>query len=350
MNKQIESHFLTEIFRAYFDLTSYMINLGPDNAQLYYPIDPISADTFFEQFWFCKEDFSQLDLSKDCTLVFLPDRQAIMEEEFKRHAVYLSSYYAWKNSKQFPIALEGYITQYNSRECSFSLAQKTDDIKDRIRLLQSSLASPFFNIPFYKKDLLKNEIASIFNATAQKGYFLKQKNIFSEQALAMLLGRLLYDGGNTDQKIFYAVCNSENQVFHMVHLHRAIRNLLQSPGTAGISPQISFPLIVFCHTPTISNGSQLAEQLPAHNDYWLFDGPYYKSDHFKGNLNKRIDQVNKYYSMIGVGAEQKRIEKLQAQLQWIKHYCVKEDSGGYEPFSLHKLIHQVDMNWNDLSA
>lgn len=341
---------LERVFNVYDDLESYAISLAPENALLFKLNGPIPSSVFFNQFWFCDEQFVRLNPYHNCSLVFIPDKKAVQEEEFNRHAIFLSSYFAWRNQKEAPIPLESYIKQYNSPEYSLSCGKKFDDIKDRISAIQSALASPHFCVPHYQNKELKSEITKLFNQISNKGYYYKGDSIYTEGALSMLLGCLLNDGGRTDQKVFYCLCETEEQVANAVYLHCAIKNLLHLPAAINLVPQITFPLIVFCHIQPISTGSRLAERLPTCEEYLLFDGPYYKSDHFKKNLDIRIKRIKTFARSAESRHKKEKLQTLLDQLQWIKLHFVDTDITGRDIPSFHKLINQVETNWDSLRS
>lgn len=325
-----------------------MIHLVPDNAEIYCDIDRIPSKVFYENFWSCDDSFTKLDPNK-CILVFIPDKQTIQEAEFKRHAIFLSSYFAWKNNKALSTSLMGYISTYNSRENPFFFNPKDDDIKIRMSAIQSALANPDYNLPHINKRLLRQAITRVFAATEQEnGFFCKTDNVFSESAIAMLLGRLLSDGGETDKKVFYYSCHSEEEASRIVSLHRTIKNFLQLGN--GVF-QIQFPLIIFCHSSPIANGNRFAERFPPCEDYSLFKESYYESDHFRKNLGIRLNRIIQYNSSPDSMYRSEKTQKIQDQLQWLKKFSMGDIAiePGQDQLSFHALIEYIENHWNELS-
>lgn len=333
-------------YTAYKDLKSYLIDLAPQNIPLSLPIDTIPTNIFFEKYWFCDEKFVRLRPDLLCTLVYIPDNQAIKRNEFERHAIFLSLYFAWKHQNTIPESLEGYIMRYSLPTHLFFFDKDVRNLEIVIDKIQDTLANPYYKLPGYNKQDFQSAITDVFNATKKNGYYYNGGDIFSAQSLAILLGRLFKDGGETEHKVFYYLCHSKDDITRITNLYCVIKNLLRAFET--ISPKITFSLLVFCHFDRISTGSGLAEQLPPYDEYSLFEGPYYKSTHFLNNLDARIAQIAKYNARTDTVFELERTRKTEAQIRRIKYILENEEAIEQTRLSFHGLIGYVSAHWDNL--
>lgn len=344
-NSQHTDHFdcLRKVFQTREPLKNYLFNLYPGSMNI-----PVDTEPFFDVYWADSGQFDALKFNTSCSLIYLPRDSAIDDDAYTMHANLNAEHIAKKHKKK-PRRLSGYIWHYNDGSNGFYFTESTHRLKEKRDVITERLADLDYRLSSYNPARLKIAIMRMFSASESSPYFFEDKNIFSEESFAMLLGRLIRDGGISGDKLFYCLSRSDEDTCRYLKLFSGIRDLLNQ---ISCPPKTAFNLLIFCHRYPIPNGASNAEELDLSDlqEFGLYEPPYYQSFFFENMLDIRLRRLREYLACDASVEHRSKVQTAEHQLSYIQKLVQKHAySGKLETKSFRQLVACVCSKWNELS-
>lgn len=346
-----ELHRLDCVFQKSNALSALLIQLHPENATGK-GIEGLPNEFFYNSCWYCPDniaEFAELNSDISCKIVYIPDDEAIRDDEFERHAQFMAGYFAYVQGNKKLKAIKQYIQCYNMKDNAIYIDPNLQGYEKIKITLMNIMDEPNIETAFYEDSKLRTEIGRVLLATKETPYLIPGADKpFSEETFATLLARLLIDGGETGKTIFYHLSRNPYETDRYIQMYEVVSGLLNRLHNANCIPRIVFNFYIFC-VPPPAGKSRHWEQQANYKRQYLFVKDYYGCDLFVNNLKIRKELVQAYIDSEDHSEEELMCARqTKTQLEYLLKLIRDDHYRKIKHIPFHQLIDGIHDTWNEL--